>query len=247
MQSLSQTLITLPIVDSTNNYAMAQAHARLAKEGTIYFALEQNAGKGQRGKVWKTEPGSNIIISLVLQPEMISPLYNFLLNASIALACSDFLKSIAGTDIKIKWPNDLYWRDRKAGGILIENIIHGKKWLYAIVGIGMNINQTEFDPSIPNPVSIKQITGKNHDIPSLIFQLVSNIDSRYFSLKNGQTSKILDEYNGELFRKNEIVKLKKADKLFEATIMNVSSQGKLLVVADDSQMEFDFGEVEWVI
>ena len=247
MHSLSQTLITLPIVDSTNNYAMAQAHARLAKEGNIYFALEQNSGKGQRGKTWKTEPGSNIIISLVLQPEMISPLNNFLLNASVALACCDFLKSIAGSQIRIKWPNDIYWRDRKAGGILIENIIHGKKWLYAIIGIGININQTEFDPAITNPVSVKQISGITHNIPLLISQLVQKIEIRYNSLIEVESSQILNEYNLELYKKNEKVKLKKGDKIFEATIQKVSSDGKLRAEVDDVEMDFDFGEVEWVI
>jgi BirA family biotin operon repressor/biotin-[acetyl-CoA-carboxylase] ligase len=116
--AIGQRLIILPSIDSTNNYAMGQANAGLAGHGTVYFALEQTAGKGQRGKSWITTVGENIMMSVVIEPQSLKINDQFLLSAAIALGCYDFFKSYAGDEISIKWPNDIYWRDRKAGGYL---------------------------------------------------------------------------------------------------------------------------------
>src|SRR4051812_42781769 len=115
----------LPLVDSTNNYAMGQVHAGLAKHGFVYATEEQTAGKGQRGKIWQSEPGSNITLTAVLEPYPLSYAKQFYLSAVIALACFDFVRKYAGEKTKIKWPNDIYIDDRKAGGILIENVLNG--------------------------------------------------------------------------------------------------------------------------
>ncbi|HMX79677.1 MAG TPA: biotin--[acetyl-CoA-carboxylase] ligase, partial [Ferruginibacter sp.] len=155
----------LEAVDSTNNYAMAQVHAGLANHGLAWFAQEQTAGKGQRGKRWQTGKGKNIAMSLVLEPERFGRVKPFLLSASIALACHAFFEKYAGPPTRIKWPNDLYWGDRKAGGILIENVYHGKNWKWAVAGTGININEDRFDPELINPVSLYQITGTQYNVP----------------------------------------------------------------------------------
>ena len=161
---LSDTnFVILDVVHSTNNYAMENVHARMAKHGKAYFSTNQIAGKGQRGKVWEAEKGQNIALSIVLEPSMLSIVQQFRLSTVVSLACFNFLSKYAGEETSIKWPNDIYWRDRKAGGVLIENILQGKDWKYSVVGIGININQTIFDPALPNPVSLKQITGKTFD------------------------------------------------------------------------------------
>ena len=131
----------LDTVDSTNNYAMARIDDGLAKHGMVWFANEQTAGKGQRGKEWASEKGKNIAMSLVLSPEQLKLTSQFHLSAAVALACFEFLSGYIDGEAKIKWPNDLFWRDRKAGGILIENKLQGKTWKWAVVGIGININQ----------------------------------------------------------------------------------------------------------
>ena len=157
----------LDTVDSTNNYAMAKVHAGMARHGMVWFTREQTAGKGQRGKSWKSDKGKNIAMSLVLEPGRLQINDQFHLSAAVAISCFEFFAAFAGEETKIKWPNDLFWRDRKAGGILIENVLQGKIWKWAVVGIGLNINQTKFDKSILNPVSLKQITGKTFDIIEL--------------------------------------------------------------------------------
>ncbi|HXL72345.1 MAG TPA: biotin--[acetyl-CoA-carboxylase] ligase, partial [bacterium] len=143
--SIGHAFIELGSVDSTNNYAMARAAAGLADHGTLYFAHEQWAGKGSRGRTWTSKPGENIILSAVLEPVALVSSQAFALSACVALACHDLFSQYAGAEAtRIKWPNDLYWGDRKAGGILIENNFRGDRWAFAIAGIGININQTEF-------------------------------------------------------------------------------------------------------
>ncbi len=151
-------LIELESVDSTNNYAMARIHEGLALDGMVYLARHQWAGKGQRGKTWISEPGQNLMMSLVIKPSPLKLTQQFLFSAAIALAILDLAKGFQNKNWKIKWPNDIYWSDRKAGGLLIESVVTGQTWDWAVVGIGMNLNQTSFPVEIPNAISLNQIT-----------------------------------------------------------------------------------------
>ena len=236
----------LDSVDSTNNYAMAKVHAGKASHGMAWFAHDQTEGKGQRGKTWKTAAGKNIAMSLVLQPEQLNAAQQFLLSASVALACFDFFAGYAGDETKIKWPNDLYWRDRKAGGVLIENVFHGKEWKWAIVGIGININQTEFDEALPNPVSLKLITGKEYDPPALAKELYNVLMQYTGKLDANAAEGLIESYNSHIYKLNTMVRLKKDNAVFGTVIKGVSQQGKLITL-DAIEREFDFGEVEWVL
>ncbi len=243
MISLGETLSVLPRVDSTNNYAMAQIRAGLAKHGDGYFALEQTAGKGQRGKGWETEPGANIILSLVLQPRWLQVSQQFWLSAAIALGCYDFFRSLAGDDTSIKWPNDIYWRDRKAGGILIENLLSGDSWQFAVVGIGININQGAFPGSLVNPVSLRQITGREWPVQDLVKELCRCLQERYGQLE--QTHQFPPDYNRVLYKRGEPVRLKKETRVFDALIKEVAESGELVVEAGTEE-RFGFGEVQFV-
>ncbi len=248
--SLGTPFIELQSVDSTNNYALRQIHANLAQAGACYFAHEQTAGKGQRGKSWATEKGSNITLSIVLKPTSLQAFQQFLLSACVAVATHNFLDKYADKAIKIKWPNDLYWKDKKLGGILIENILrsHGAgrvSWDWAIIGIGININQTEFPADLKNPVSLKQITGKEFDPVQLAKELCQSIDHYYKHLTKKGTNSYLDSYNHVLYKKNKAVKLKKGNRIFKTTIKGVSQTGQL-ITQHVIEERFDFGEVEWV-
>jgi BirA family biotin operon repressor/biotin-[acetyl-CoA-carboxylase] ligase len=157
----------------------------------------------------------------------------------------EVLKELAGDETSLKWPNDIYWRDRKAGGILIESVCKGNEWLYAVVGIGININQVEFPDHIKNAVSLKQITGKTMNAVELAKQLCSFIDKRYTELKQSGADQLISRYNRYLFKRNESVRLKKANIIFETTIKEVNLKGQLLT-RDTIDRSFDFGEVEWL-
>jgi BirA family transcriptional regulator, biotin operon repressor / biotin---[acetyl-CoA-carboxylase] ligase len=258
--AIGQRLIILPSIDSTNNYAMGQANDGIAGHGTVYFALEQTAGKGQRGKTWLATPGENIMMSVVIQPRDLKIAQQFLLSAAIALGCYDFFKNYAGDETRIKWPNDLYWRDRKAGGILIESRIRSPKseagsqtsdfnlqtsdWLWAIAGMGLNINQTQFAENVLRPVSLKQITGKTYDINELARELCISLENRYQAIKDPE--QLLADYHQALYKWQQPVKLRKGNTVFETTIQGVTPSGQL-VTKDSLERYFDVGEVEWVI
>ena len=170
---LGAPLIELSTIDSTNIYAMAQIKEGLAKSGSCFRADYQTQGKGQHGRVWESSKGQNILCSYILELKKLdalkkwSPTDQIGFSAAIALGISAFFDAYTNGDTKIKRPNDIYWRDRKAGGILIENQLKGTEWTWTVVGIGININQTVFSPEAPNPVSLKQISGRDWDILSL--------------------------------------------------------------------------------
>lgn len=170
---LGVPLIELSTIDSTNIYAMAQIKEGLAMSGSCFRADYQTHGKGQHGRIWESSKGQNILCSYILELGKLDDLKKWTptdqigFSAAIALGIRAFFDAHTNGDTKIKRPNDIYWRDRKAGGILIENLLKGTAWTWTVIGIGININQTVFSPEAPNPVSLKQITGLDWDILSL--------------------------------------------------------------------------------
>jgi len=245
--AIGHAFIELESVDSTNNYAMAQAAAGNASHGTLFFAYDQWAGKGQRGRVWSSTPGENIVLSAVIEPVALQPAQAFALSVCVALACHDLFSRYAGSEAtSIKWPNDLYWNDRKAGGILIENHFQGDRWPLAIAGMGVNINQVEFPATARNPVSLRQITGRSFHAADLARELGSCLDQRYSGLVAGGIPDQLSEYNDRLYRRQQTVRLKKDSAVFATTILGVDARGSLLT-RDTMAREFSFGEVEWVL
>ena len=245
--TIGQPFVLLTTVDSTNNYAMAQAHAGLATHGTAYFALEQTAGKGQRGKTWLSAPGQNIMMSLNLSPGAARIDQSFLLSAAVALGCYDFCKSIASDEISIKWPNDIYWRDRKAGGILIENQVRApdNSWICSIAGMGINVNQTVFDEHRTRPVSLKQLTGKDFDVISLAKVLCNYVSKRMEMFYDNRHQLLISDYNQALFMRGRNVKLRQGPVVFETVITGVEAGGWLLT-KDAVDRRFSVGEVEWL-
>ncbi len=175
--TIGAPLIELPSIDSTNIYAMEQIKAGKAISGSCYNTPFQTHGKGQHGRVWESEKGQNLLCSYVLELKSLNPAKNWGpedqkgLSAAVAIGAKAFFGANAGDETLIKLPNDIYWRDRKAGGILIENSLRGSEWTWAVIGIGFNINQTSFSPDAPNPVSLRQITGRQWEIARLQIEL----------------------------------------------------------------------------
>ena len=175
--TLGAPLIELPSIDSTNIYAMEQIKAGKAISGSCYNTPFQTHGKGQHGRIWESEKGQNLLCSYVLELKSLNPSKNWGpedqkgLSAAVAIGAKAFFGAHAGDETLIKLPNDIYWRDRKAGGILIENSLRGTEWTWAVIGIGFNINQTSFSPDARNPVSLRQITGRQWEIARLQTEL----------------------------------------------------------------------------
>ena len=175
---LGAPLIELSTVDSTNIYAMDQIKQGLAESGSCYTADFQTNGKGQHGRVWESSKGQNLLCSYILELNTLDALKNWTptdqigFSAAIALGARAFFAGFAGSETKIKKPNDIYFSDRKAGGILIENLVRGKEWTWTVIGIGMNINQNSFSSAAvnsvsSNPISLQEITNKSWNVKQM--------------------------------------------------------------------------------
>ena len=242
---LGEPLIELPLVESTNIYAIAQIRDGQAISGSAYFTDFQTKGKGQMGKFWESEIGQNILVSYVLNWETALFTNSFGLSVAVSLGVYDFLREIAGEETSIKWPNDLYWRDRKAVGILIENLLRGTQINWSIIGIGINVNQTQFSAEVPNPVSLKQMTGKTFDRKQLVKQLSEKIQVQLQLYLKGEAEAQLSRYNAHLYKKNRVQKFKSGTRIFEATIIEVNKEGQL-ILATGMQEAFNFGTLQWM-
>jgi len=236
----------LPTTDSTNNHAMNEARLGQTSDGAAYFALDQYQGKGQRDKTWNSKPGENIILSVVKDCSGFHLNNQFQLSVAVALACFDFFSAYAGDETRIKWPNDIYWRDRKAGGILIENMVKSDQWGKAIIGMGININQTTFDTIEGKPVSLKQITGKSFDPISLAKELCQHLEHRFLVLENKPFDQLLSAYNDQLYKKDELVPFKRNNIQFQAKVNGVDKDGHLLIMHGVEE-RIRFGEITWLL
>lgn len=237
--------IELLSVDSTNNYAMRQAQKGTALHGDAYFAFEQTSGKGQFNKKWLSAKGENIILTLVLDTSKLLLLQQFVLNMAAAISVVQLFNKYTTEKIKIKWPNDIYCRDRKAAGILIENVIRGK-WQFAIAGFGININQISFPAELKNPVSLRQITGINYSAVELAKEFCSLFDENFRHLLSGNETFILNTYNDALYKRNEKATFKNGTTNFSGIVKRVDIYGKL-IIENKYEQAFETGQLEWIL
>ncbi|MEO6681273.1 MAG: biotin--[acetyl-CoA-carboxylase] ligase [Ginsengibacter sp.] len=235
-------MIILQNVDSTNNYAMELIQKNSITSGTGVFALHQTDGKGRRGKGWKAMPGQNILLSTVTEMTWQPVSEQFQLSVAVALACRNFISTYVNERVCVKWPNDIFIDDSKAAGVLIENVIKGTLWQWAVIGTGININQDEFEEVDANVTSLKKQTGKEYDVLKLAEDLKTAILQQIKNLKEGKFDQMLLEYNQHLYAKDQLVKLKKGNVVFETTIHSVSASGQL-ITSDVMERQFSFDEV----
>jgi len=238
-------------VDSTNIYAMNQVKTNMAGHGAAFLAQKQWAGKGQMGKVWEAESGQNILLSVVLDPKKLvfngSELEPSIVSMLVAVGCFNFFITYAGDETRIKWPNDIYWRDRKAAGILIENSFRGPIWQWSVAGMGVNINQTEFGTGLQKAVSLKQMTGKTFQVPALAKELCSHIEAALQMVVDKGPSTLLELYNNALYKKGEQVQLDIEGKKITATICRVLSNGHLEIETENgSKQSHALGAIKWL-
>ena len=245
LNSLGTPFIELSSVDSTNNYAMGMIRAGMAYHGMAVFAHRQLKGRGQRNKKWISDGNGNIALSIIMEPRLPDKTQMFLLSMAVANGTLRVFNKYADGEALIKWPNDIYWRDRKAAGILIENTWQGEEWKFAVAGIGVNINQASFGESAPRAVSLLQITGKEHDPVLLAKELCASIETEYQLLQKDPAA-VKANYIARLYRVNEIVSFKKDGAAFPATIKTVNDLGQLVVQTQKEEL-LNVGEVEWVI
>lgn len=216
--------------------------------GDVVWAERQTAGRGQRGHTWVSPEGENLLFSLVLCPRFLPVGEQFLLSEAVALALTDTFAAY-GIDTRIKWTNDIYAGDRKLVGILIEHSHSGPTLSRTIAGIGINVNQTAFDPALPNPVSMAVAAGHAFDRLEVLETFHARCMERYAQLERGEKQALQNDYRERMYRLGETHPFRLPDgSLIEAAIQGVRPSGELLLRhADGAVREYLFREVEFVL
>lgn len=239
---IGKDTIFLPMCHSTNDMAAGLLKENKIKEGAVVITDEQVAGRGQRGASWESQPEKNLTFSVVFEPDFLQPVQNFFLTIFTSLGLTDTLLNIS-PDFKIKWPNDIFYNNRKVCGMLIENSIKGKFIKSSVAGIGLNVNQKEF--KTPGAISLSKIAQKEFDKNRLLNEVLKTIEARYLQLKAGRFDELRSEYLERLYWIGE-KRLFFDHHYFEGTITGVSSTGRLIIDADGAVREYDFKEVKFI-
>ena len=222
------------------------------EEGLVVRAACQTAGVGQKGNVWESDGYKNLTFSVLLKPIFLPIANRFMLTKVISLAMVDFLKQEISTEtISIKWPNDIYWHDKKIGGNLIENELEGAYITQSILGIGLNINQEEFHSSAPNPISLKQILGVEADLEEILSKVIHGIVGGYRQLEanfNMTQLAIRTLYVKNLYRKKGFYPYRDKEGEFKAEFDKIESDGHLVLKDEAGNLRcYAFKEVEFIL
>ena len=238
---------------STNTYLKRMA--ALLPSGTVVYTHRQTAGRGQKGNSWEAEPGKNLTFSMLLKQPGVPAARQFCLSEAVSLAIVDAIEPriASGRDVAVKWPNDIYWHDRKLCGILLELSLMGSGIDYMVAGVGLNVNQERFVSNAPNPVSLKQITGSDTDLDALLHDVCSSIEQLCAQCAQGldAVAALHRRYLSRLYRNDGKSHLfaKPGGERFEATISGVMPDGMLVLRHTDTGHEhtYAFKEVSHVI
>ena len=232
---------------STNVYAQDLLSKSLPIEGTVITTFNQTAGRGQIGSKWISEADKNISLSIILYPHFLVPKEQFILHTVSSLAVSDLLTKYLEDAVKVKWPNDIYIKDRKTSGILTQNSISTTKINYSIIGIGLNVNQTDFPSTIPNPTSLKLAANRDFNLETLVSELCLCVEHRYLQLKSGQQNSLKNNYLERLYKLEEPAWYQRADgSKFYGTIKGVDSMGRLIIELNGHLEYFQIKEISFL-
>ena len=246
MTILSPTILHIAETTSTNTYLKELVLSGEKPEGFTVYTDYQNAGRGQRGNLWESEHSKNLLFSTLLYPKQLRAADQFILSQIVSLAIKDILSQYT-TDISVKWPNDIYWKDKKVVGILIENGIVGEYLSHTVIGVGININQDVFVSDAPNPVSLRQITGMEYSIENILRQVIGRILFYYQSLPEAKES-IQEQYKKSLFRREGFYPFEDKTGKFVARIKDIETSGLLELELQDGEIRtYAFKEVRYIL
>lgn len=242
---VGKNIVYLPTCHSTNDIASEKIQNGEGIDGTIVITDHQTSGRGQRGNTWEALKAQNITMSLILKPSFLRPSEQFDLNMAVSTGIYQFFKANGTEGISIKWPNDIYINDKKAGGILIESTISGNNLNYSVIGIGLNINQNSF--SNPRATSLTVETGSAEmPLDALVEQLCFYLETAYLSLKNGHKEEIKKKYLEIMFRAGRLSRFRDENGTFLGTIRGVDPVGKLIVEGEITEKSYDIKEIEYL-
>jgi BirA family biotin operon repressor/biotin-[acetyl-CoA-carboxylase] ligase len=238
-------LIKLDAIDSTNDFLKGLSGSQIVENFTVVTAENQTKGKGQMGAKWTSEIGKNLIMSVLIRDLLldVNQIYN--LNVAVSLGVISALENFKIPNLAIKWPNDIMSDNKKIGGILIENSIKTNGEIVSIVGIGLNVNQINFE-ELPKASSLSVIMNADYDKEEVLFEIVENIKRNVAKLRHNQSEDLWMDYNRKLFKKGIPMPFEnqKGDK-FMGIIQDVNHFGRLqILLDDDSTVTFDIKEIQ---
>ncbi|MDR2520430.1 MAG: biotin--[acetyl-CoA-carboxylase] ligase [Bacteroidales bacterium OttesenSCG-928-I14] len=228
-------IIKIKTTDSSNQLLKELLKIYVLKEWTIITAESQTLGRGQIGNSWESQANKNITCSILLYPKFLQIKQCFLLSKVIAIGIKEALNVYIKQGVTIKWPNDIYFKNKKIAGILIENEVICGKIIHSIIGIGVNVNQQTFESNAPNPVSLKQIIGFKVNTDILLKQIIERVAHWYKKLKFCQNELISRVYNDSLFCKDEFHLYRDTNGFFKAAIQSVSAEGLIHLKTDKKE------------
>jgi BirA family biotin operon repressor/biotin-[acetyl-CoA-carboxylase] ligase len=241
---LGQHLIFMPECHSTNTEAIQLCQLPSVTEGTLVITDRQTAGRGQRGNNWQAEPGMNLTFSFILKPTFLAARELFFLNMAISLGLYDYLCALLRADVRVKWPNDLLVAEKKVCGILIENSVQGTAVGTSVVGVGLNVNQEQFEH--PRAASVRTFSGKKHALQEVLDGLLPALERRYLQLREGKRAELTAAYYACLYGFGE-EKMYRADgKDFVGKIVGVDEIGRVKIEGKEGERVFGLKEVELV-
>lgn len=234
-------IIKLNATDSTNSYLKRLSASESVVDYTSVLAKKQTQGRGQMGTVWSSESAKNLTFSVYKDISRYQIEYPFYISIVTALALLKTLEFFSIIKLSVKWPNDILSENKKICGILIENVIKHNKFYESFIGIGLNVNQTEFE-NLPQASSLKIITGRFYDVDEVLHEIIKNLKHYFLLLKRNQFDVLKEEYESYLFRKNKPSTFLDAQgTVFAGFIKSVSETGSLQVLLEDNVIkEFEF-------
>jgi BirA family transcriptional regulator, biotin operon repressor / biotin---[acetyl-CoA-carboxylase] ligase len=238
---------TFTELESTQVFAQELLAQSRPEEGVLVVAAYQKTGKGLLRNRWESEPGKNLLFSLILYPTFLPLKRSFLLSQALALGVRDWIGEKIGPDVWVKWPNDIYAGDKKVAGMLIQNALLGAAIQSSIAGIGINVNQRDFPPGLPNPASLFTESGRLFGLETSLNELCASLERWYLRLKKGEFDAIQAAYLHHLYGFGQQRAFARPDGAqFEGIIAGVGENGYLLVDTGGQTEAFEVKEIKFI-
>ncbi len=238
-------------IDSTNKYLQNLLEEGVDVVDNVVVTDYQTSGEGQGLNVWESEYGKNLLFSIALDMSFLKAENQFLLTQMVSVVMIEVLKKYLPEDsLFIKWPNDIYFKNEKIAGILIKNEIKGMMMGTSIIGIGLNVNQTSFDESLPNPISMKMITGEDYDLESILNYICLGLRALNLELKADAHGLQLTthSYTNRLYRYKKWAFYKHDDTVKEMMIVGYDQFGRLVLKEkNDCEVVCDLKEISFIV
>lgn len=243
-------IIDLASLPSTNTYLFDLISEKQCEEGIVIKTDNQTKGKGLGTNKWESEVGKNLNFSFLLTPEFLKPEKQFAITQIVSLSILNACRNILNNEnVKIKWPNDIYYCNKKLAGVLVQNIIKGNSISNSVIGIGLNVNQQAFISDAPNPVSFIQIAGRSFNLDFVLNEILNELKQNYSKLRISSDHNWLErKYIENLYRFNQTHFFTDKNGKFEGKIIGIDKYGQLKILKTDEQTTlFGYKEVEFSI